>query len=265
VHSADIDYSPNQEQKMRPPSDFLTQQQNITTSSGKKRYRIHLGTQPWYYTSEHITFEQSKTLHLKMMDDLKNFFTSFGINFKFIREDAFSNSEWGLEPYACISYSCSNEIAKGLAAIIGFAFRQGAIGIYSDNSNDPPHPVFTITSSDNSYITKTVTRRIIEIISMDYKDLSAQFDEHGQELEFHDFQGKYDMKITVQALNNIVNGYFKNAFFQVNDSIGRSSLLEKKDYEEEIKQAGLECLYNLIKMTRLHDESYNKPRSVQKS
>jgi len=101
----DIDHSPKEinANEICPTSDSLVQQQQNTPISNKDhQYRIHVGTQPGYYMEGRITFTESEKLHSKIIDVLENFLTSSNVSYKIIKKDAFSNSAWGLEPYACM-------------------------------------------------------------------------------------------------------------------------------------------------------------------
>jgi hypothetical protein len=255
---SDIDYSNKEEETSYPPtSDSLLQEQNISTLCNEKKHRLHVGTQPGYYTKDHIVFQQSQLLHSRIVDVLENFLKHSNANFKYIIKNLFSMSTWGLEPYTCITLTCSNEMANGLAAIIGLALRQDAIGIYSDNSDDSlSHRVFTISSSSNSTFSNRKALRLMKKIIKTYEYLSAQFDASGQSIEFHDFEDKYKEQTLVEELQIIINKYFENNSFEVKESNGKSKLFGKDDYEEAINEAKLVQLSELIKLTRLEDESY---------
>lgn len=241
-----VDYSNKEEANSYPTSDSLT------------KYRLHVGTQPGCYTKDDIVFKQSQLLHSSIVNVLETFLKYSNINLTFIGKDFFSLSEWGLEPYTCILLSCSYELARGLAAIVGLALRQDAIGIYTDELDDSlSHRVFTISSSCNSPISKHKALKLMKKIIKHYEYLSAQFDEYGQAIEFHDFGHEYKEQNLIEELQITINEYFEKDLFEVKESVGKSFLLEKKDYEEASKQAQLVQLSELIKLTRLHDKLYN--------
>jgi hypothetical protein len=178
-------------------------------------------------------------------------------------KDAFSNSAWGLEPYACILLWCSNEMAKGLAAIIGLVLRQDAIGIYTDNNDGFSHPVFTISTSDSSLFTKSDALLLMKKLTEHCTCFSAQFDEKGENIELHDFSNTEDQPISIERIQTIINRYFGTTnLFHITKSIGQSDLLEKKDYQNAINQAGRDSFNKLIELTRLHDDLYSKPEST---
>ena len=240
-----------------------SEHQNTFTPSDKVKYRIHLGTQPGYYTKDQITFTKSQRFHSQMIDYVEAFLIASKVPYKLIKKDAFSISEWGIEPYACVVLSCSHHVARGTAAIIGLALRQDAIGIFTDNSNDSPHPVFTVTTSDGSLITKTKSMQLMKIVTKNYKCLSSQFDQDGQYIEFHDFQNSNDQQISTHHIEQTINRNLgTNHLFQLKKSSSHSSLLEKQDYEKAIKEADLEPFSTIIKLTRLHDELYDISEST---
>jgi hypothetical protein len=261
----DIDHSPKEiNANENLVSDLsIEQQENIPISSKDGRYRIHLGTQPGYYKEGHIKFTESQKLHLKVIDILEFFLISFNINYEVIKKDAFSNSAWGLEPYACILLSCSNEMAQGLAAIIGLALRQDAIGIYTNNNDGYSHPVFTISKSDGALFTENDGLILMNRVTNYCKGLSAQFDENGRNIEFHDFENTIDESVSIEDIKFIINKYSgpKN-LYQVTKAIRQSSLLEKEDYQNAINKAGFDSFSKLIELTRLHDGLYDKSEST---
>jgi hypothetical protein len=242
------------------PSDSSIQQpQNTSTSNKDGKYRIHLGTQPGFCTESHMTFTESKKLHSKVIDFLEQFLSCSNITYEFIKKDAFSNSAWGLEPYACLVLLCSNEIARGLAAIIGLAFRQDAIGIYTNNDDVPTHPVFTVTKSDNSLFTQEETLILMKRITKPCTSLSGQFDKNCRNIELHDFENKNDKSL--QQIQIITNHLVGN-LYHITESTGQSDLLEKDQYQNAINQAGFQSFSKLIELTRLHDDLYRKSEST---
>ena len=230
--SSEKNYSRKEEDELYTPSDSLLQEQDISTSSNNKKYRIHVGTQPGFYTKDHIVFEQSQFLHSRIVNVLELLLENSNTNAKLIKKDVFSMSRWGLEPYTSISLSCSNEMAYGWAAIIGLALRQDAIGVYNDDSL--PHRIFTVSSSCNATISNRKALKLMKKITKKYEYLSAQFDESGQLIQFHDFEDKYKEQRLIEQLQIDVNKYFENDLFVVKESISKSNLLEKKEYDEAI-------------------------------
>jgi hypothetical protein len=154
-------------------------------------------------------------------------------------------------------------MAKAIGAIIGLALRQDAIGIFTANSNDSPHPVFTVKTFDGSLIPKTKAITLMKIVTKDHKCLSAQFDKDGQHIEFHDYENSNDEQISTDRIQRTIDRNLgTNHLFQLTQSSSHSSLLEQKDYEKAIEQAGLQPFTKLMDLTHLHDQCYNKPEST---
>jgi hypothetical protein len=154
-------------------------------------------------------------------------------------------------------------MASGIAAIIGLALRQDAIGIFTANSNDSPHPVFTVKTSDGSLISKSKAITLMKIVTKDHKCLSAQFDKDGQHIEFHDYENSNDEHTSIHRIQRTIDRNLgTNHLFQLTKSSSQSSLLEQKDYQKAIEKAGLEPFSKLIDLTRLHDQFYNKAEST---
>lgn len=199
-------------------------------------------------------------LHSEIIDIVESFLSTFNVSYKLITKDAFSNSSWGLEPYACLLLSCSHEIAKGLAALIGLALRQDAIGIYFNGGNGVFHSVFTISKLDDLLITKDDALKLMVEISEHYKCLSGQFDAYGKNLEFHDFENSLDKSISIERIKKIINKYYgKDNLFHITKTIGQSDLLEKGDYKSAIDKAGFQPFSKLIELIQRQGDLYDKP------
>lgn len=241
------------------PSDTLVSHQNGSIPNDNRKFRIHLGTQPGFYREGQITFSHSENLHAAVIDVLGKFLDTANIDYELVKKDAFSRSAWGLEPYACVLLTCSMELAKGLAAIIGLSLRQDAIGIFAGDNDGFSHPVFTLSTCDGSLIEKADALILMKVITKHCSALASQFDEYGQNIELHDFENTNDTTVSIKRIQTIINRYFgMNNEFRITKDIGHSELLESDNYENAIKQAGLDLPSKLIALTRLHDDLYGK-------
>jgi hypothetical protein len=263
-----IDYSPREDSahgiSTTLDSSIEEQQHNTPISNENHKYRIHLGTLPGYYKKGDITFAESQQLHSKIIDDLENFLSSFNVNYEFIKKDAISNTNtWGLEPYACILLTCSKKMANGVAAIVGLALRQAAIGIYTNSDDGFSHPVVTVSMPDGLN-TEADILKLMKEVTEGCPCLSAQFDENGENIEFHDFGSENDKSISIEYIQTIISSYCgATDLFQVTKSTSNSYLLEKEDYQVAINRAGLQSYSALIELTRSHDYSYDKLKSTR--
>lgn len=176
-----------------------------------------------------------------------------------MKKDAFSQGAWGLEPYACVLLLCSEELAKGIAAIIGLALRQDAIGIFPGDNSGFLHPVFTLSKCDGSLIEKTDALILMKVITKHCSALASQFDQNGRNIELHDFGSTNETTVSIRRLQAIINRYFgMNNEFRIEKDIGSSELLESDNYQTVIEKAGLGGLSALINLTHLHNDLYGK-------
>jgi hypothetical protein len=260
-----LDYSPKEDEQTSAPSDESSQHASI--SNNDQKYRIHVGTRPENYSKGDIdTYQQSQPQHMKIISALENFLTSSDIIYEVVKADAFSISHtWGLESYACVELTCSRTTAKGYAALIGYALKQAAIGIFNNDMNDDLHDFFIVLSSSGSSISNDQALQLMLNVTNQYQSLTAQFDAKGQAPEFHNFEGNNLQEIPVDDLSTIINNYSENDLLQVKKSTGKSSLLEKKDYEEAINKAGLQQQRCLIDLVRLDDKLFNASESTEQS
>ena len=242
------------------PSDTFASHQKESIPNDNQKFRIHLGTQPGFYKEGQITFSHSENLHAAVIDILGKLLDTLNIDYELVKKDAFSQGTWGLEPYACLLLSsCSKERAKGLAAIIGLALRQDAIGIFADDNDGFSHPVFTLSKCDGSLIEKADALILMKVITKHCPALASQFDEYGRNIELHDFENNNDTTVSIKRIQTIINRYFgMNNKFRIKKDIGHSELLESDNYQSAIKQADLDSPSKLIELTRLHDDLYGK-------
>jgi hypothetical protein len=148
-------------------------------------------------------------------------------------------------------------MARGMAAVIGVAFCQDAIGMYTD-SDKCSHRLFTVSRSCGSPIPENDALKLMKIVIKRHGNLSAQFDEHGLAVEFHDYANSDDREASADQLRVILSKQLEHHSYEVKQSISNSTLLGEAEYEEAIQQAGLQYLATVIKMTRLYDTLYNR-------
>jgi hypothetical protein len=262
----ETDYLPketNTDEIYRVSDSLIQPQQNSSTSKNDHKYRIHVGTQPGYYKEGDITFTESRKRHSEIIDGLEDVLTSADVSYELIKKDTFSNSAWGFEPYACILLPYSNEMVKGLASIIGHALQQDAIGIYSDSDEGFPHPVFTISTSDGSLFTQNDAFILMKQIPKHCPGLAGQFDKHGRNIELHNFENASEKPLSIQRIKTIINIYFGiNNLFRITESIDKSDLLEKEDYQHFIQQTDLELSSLCNELIQLHYNLYGEPQST---
>jgi hypothetical protein len=260
-----LNYLPKEDEQTYGPSDESSQYASI--SNNDQKYRIHVGTRPENYSKgDGRTYQQSQPQHMKIISALENFLTWSDIIYEVLKADAFSRSHtWGLESYACIEVSCSRTTALGYAALIGYALKQAAIGIFNNDMNDDVHDFFIVLSSSGSSISNDQALELMLNVTDQYQSLTAQFDAKGQAIEFHNFDGNNLQEIPVDDLSTIINNYSEKDLLQVKKSTGKSSLLEKKDYEEAINKAGLQQQRCLIDLVRLDDKLFNASESTEQS
>ena len=202
----------------------------------------------------------SKTTFYRLWKDVKVLFQSFNVRIRTTKKNTFSQSEWGLEPYTCIRFSCTKRLAKGLAAVLGIALKQAAVGIFTHDDEIPSHPMFTISTSDTPF-TEREQIVLIKLITENCTHLSAQFDKSGENLEFHDFCNEKHHSISFDEIQTVINKYYepKNLFL-IKANRSRSELLEEKDYENAINEADLQVCGKMIKLTQASDDLYDKPQ-----
>ncbi|CAF2519718.1 unnamed protein product [Rotaria sp. Silwood2] len=71
---------------------------------------------------------------------------------------------WGNEPFACLLITCTRTMILGLCALLGIAFRQDAVGVFTcyTDDNDEMHNVFRVSHSDLSPMSIDESNKMID-------------------------------------------------------------------------------------------------------
>ncbi|UJR29279.1 hypothetical protein I4U23_010493 [Adineta vaga] len=224
-----------------------------------RKYRLHIGTQPGSYTSKPPSFAKTQKMHSQLASIVKIFINHLEVEHEVTDKPTFSKSTWGLEPYTGLILYGSHQMIMGIAALIGVALRQDAIGVFADHY--PPHRVFTVKSRDPSLAKGQKALQLMDTIVRSHDNLCGQFDATGEYLEFHEFENSALSITTIQALENTIRRHGTHEPYEITESVSQSDLLEKKNYENAIKKANLEMYLDMINLTRASDKLYNKIES----
>jgi hypothetical protein len=224
----------------------------------QKTYRVHLATVPGSMAGK-ISMNDSQPTHLELIKLVEGFLESMNIKCQVPDPSGFScTDDWAVELYGCIMVTCTRTIVRGLCALFGMAFRQDAVGVFScyTTDKDDPHNVFLLSRFDQSPVNRDEALKITKLIQGSYPMLSAQCDEIGASMEFHDYCNE-EPQTTGDEVLQLLRIRFPEALpYTVKKDLAHSFLLCEEQYTEAIEKAGLKPFELMIRMCQAHSKSY---------
>jgi len=224
----------------------------------KKTYRMHLATIPGDAANK-FKLQEAQTIHRHLINFIKQFLKCLNTTYQVLDESSFScTNEWGIEPYGCFLVTCTRTMICGLCALFGMVFRQDAVGVFTcfTDDKDQTHNVFLVSRSDCSPITDDEALKIVKSVGACFPMLSAQRDQTGASMEFHDYCNEERSVTCVKFLELLHNFSSSHLLYQVKKDNAKSFLMNKEDYHQAIEKAGLESYELLFQMSAVHFKAY---------
>ncbi|CAF1497613.1 unnamed protein product, partial [Adineta steineri] len=117
--------TPSPLQRISHPSDETPAISQPSNEQGV--YRLHIASQPGAVIHTDPDFKMHAAIHSELMSLAEFILNELGVAYRPPRNELFSISAWGMEPYTGVILHCSETKARGVAAIFGLALRQEAI------------------------------------------------------------------------------------------------------------------------------------------
>lgn len=221
-------------------------------------YRMHLATVPGDMANK-FKLKKALPIHQNLINIIKQFLECLNIAYQVLDDTSFScTDKWGVEPYGCFLVTCTRTMISGLGALFGMAFRQDAVGVFTCHTDDKdqPHNIFLVTRLDGSPITVGEALKIVKPVCTSFKMLSAQRDETGASMEFHDYCNKTQPGTSTNLFQLLSNSSRGHTCYRVLEGDAKSFLVNKEDYHQAIEKAGLTSFELIIQMCRVHSKAY---------
>lgn len=239
-------------------SDTDNSNQHTTVEESKQTYRMDLASVS-HNQIRRLERREIHSRHVHLMDFFEQFLVGLNIKYQVLCKDNFScTPQWGIEPYGSFLITCTRTMIRGLCALFGLAFHQDAVGVCSSYTldNDSVHRCFLVRTRDGSRISRDDGLRITKLICHRFPQLSAQCDETGLYMEYHDY-GNEQSSVTKNDLVNLLQSKSSNyATYEIDQYDTKSFLVEKADYVEDIEAAHFQLYRIVLEMSQLYMESY---------